>query len=68
MNYNSATIFCLLCPYLTLYYIIPIFNHPGKEAFWNIVEKGENPSNQHFLLFWQGFLSSSKENSHMKKF
>ena len=24
-----------------------------KEAFWNILDKGENASNQHFLFFSQ---------------
>ena len=36
---------------LTLYYKIPTFNDPGKEAFLNIEGKGENAGYQHFLLF-----------------
>ena len=37
---------------LTLLHTIPTFNDP----FENIVEKGENAGNQHFLLFPQCFL------------
>ena len=33
------------------------FNNTGKEAFEDIVGKGENASNQNFLLFPQWFLS-----------
>ena len=33
-----------------------------KVPFENIVEKGENAGNQHFLLFPQYFLSLSKSN------
>ena len=32
------------------------FNDPGKEAFENIVGRGENAGHQHFLLFPQCFL------------
>ena len=39
---------------LTLYQTIPTFNE-------NIVEKGENAGNQHFLLFPQCFLSFQKQ-------
>ena len=35
---------------------IPTFNDPEKETFENIVGKGENAGNQHFLLFPQCFL------------
>ena len=34
---------------------IPGFYDPEKEAFENIVGKGENAGNQHFLLFTQCF-------------
>ena len=37
------------------------FNDPGKEAFENIVGKGENAGNQHFLLFPQYFLPCPKK-------
>ena len=37
---------------LTLNHTIPTFNDPVKKrAFQNVVEKGENAGNQHFLLF-----------------
>ena len=36
---------------LTLFHTIPTFNDPSKKPFENIVEKGENAGNQHFLLF-----------------
>ena len=45
---------------LIFYHTIPTFNDPDKESFWNIVEKGENAGNQHFLLFQQCFLPLSK--------
>ena len=38
------------------YYTIPMFNDPEKEAFEHTVGKGENASNQHFLLFLQCYL------------
>ena len=41
---------------LTLYHTILTFNDPEEEDFENIVEKGENAGNQHFLLFPQCFL------------
>ena len=42
---------------LTLIHAIPTFNDLNKEAFKkNIVGKGENAGNQHFLLFQQCFL------------
>ena len=36
---------------LTLYYAIPSFNDPKKEAFENIMGKGENAGNEHFFPF-----------------
>ena len=47
---------------LTLYHTIPIFNDPEKKkkkkrGVENIVGKGENAGNQHFLLFPQCFLT-----------
>ena len=36
---------------LTFYHKMTTFNDPGKETFENIVGKGENAGNQHFLLF-----------------
>ena len=41
---------------LTLYHTIKIFDDPEKEVFWNIVGKGENACNHHYLLFPQYFL------------
>ena len=47
---------------LTLYHTTPTFNDPEKkEAFENIVGKGEKAGNQHFLLFPQCFLPSQKQ-------
>ena len=45
---------------LTLYHTIPTFNDREKEAFENIVGKGENAGNQHFLLLPQCFLPIPK--------
>ena len=36
---------------LTLSHTIPTFYDPTKESFENILGKGENAGNQHFLLF-----------------
>ena len=44
--------------YFTLYHTIPNSNDPE-----NIVGKGENAGNQHFLLFQQCFLTFPKQNS-----
>ena len=41
---------------LTLYNTIPILTPMERKAFENILEKGENAGNQHFLLFPQCFL------------
>ena len=41
---------------LTLYNKIQTFNYPEKKPFENIVGKGENAGNQHFLFFPQCFL------------
>ena len=46
---------------LTLYRTIPTYNNPEKESFENIVGKGENAGNQHFLLFPQCFLPFPKQ-------
>ena len=45
---------------LTLYHTIPTFNDPEKEGFENIVGKGENAGNQHFLQFPQCLLTLPK--------
>ena len=37
--------------HLTLYYTIPTFNGLKKEAFWNIVGKGENAGYQHNVFY-----------------
>ena len=43
---------------LTLYHTIQTFNDPLKKMpFENIVGRGGNAGNKHFLLFPQGFLS-----------
>ena len=40
---------------------------PRKKPFENIVEKGENADNQHFLLFPQCFLPYHKQKSLFKQ-
>ena len=50
-----------LCTVLTLYHTTLKFNDPKKMAFENIVGKGENAGNQHFLLFRQCFLPFAKQ-------
>ena len=51
----------LMCKYYHINYIyIVLWNgltlNPEEKAFENIVGKGENAGNQHFLLFPQSFL------------
>ena len=47
---------------LTLYHTIPTLNDPEKKKpFENIVGKGENTGNQHFLLFPQCLLPFPKQ-------
>ena len=41
---------------LTLSHMILTFNYLMKEAFKNIVRKGDNAGDQYFLLFQQCFL------------
>ena len=48
---------------LTLSYTIPTFANPDKEEFENILGKGGNAGNQHFLLFPQCFLPYQKHKS-----
>ena len=48
---------------LTLYHRISTFKNQEKKAFENIVGKGENAGNQHFLLFHNVFYAV-KERSH----
>ena len=45
----------------TLYHTIPLVTALKKRPFENIVGKGENAGNQHFLLFPQFFHPSQKE-------
>ena len=45
---------------LTLYDTIPTFNDLNKKAVENIVGKGENAGNQHFLLFPRAFSTLAK--------
>ena len=47
---------------LTLYHTILTFNDPRKKPLENIVGKGENAGNQHFLLFPTLFSTLSKTN------
>ena len=51
---------------LIFYHTIQTFNTSGKEAFKNIVGKGENAGNQHFLLSPQCFPSIPKRISVFK--
>ena len=44
----------------TFYQTIPTFNNPTKEPFENIVTKGENAGDQHFLFFPTMFSTLSK--------
>ena len=41
---------------LTLYHTIPTFNDSENKPFENMMGKGENAGNQHFLLFPQCFI------------
>ena len=41
---------------LTLYHTIPSFNDPEQDTLENILGKGENAGNQHFLLYPKCFL------------
>ena len=49
--------------HLTLYHKMPNFNdsEKKKKTYQNIMGKGENAGNQHFLLFPPCFLPFSKE-------
>ena len=40
---------------LTLYSTIPTFSYPRRKSFENILRKGENAGNQHFLPFPRHF-------------
>ena len=62
-NYTPISIFFAYLIQIpsTLYHTIPTFNNPQRKALENIVEKGENAGNQHFLLFPQCFLSFLKQ-------
>ena len=52
-----------LSGFVTLYLTIPTFNDiEKKKAFENLVGKGENAGNQHFLLFPKMFTSLQKAN------
>ena len=46
---------------LTSHHTILTCNDPEKKVFKNIVGKGENNANQHFLFFPQGFLPILKQ-------
>ena len=45
----------------TFYRTIPTLNDPKMEAFENILGKGENAGNQHFLLIPKCFLPFPKQ-------
>ena len=67
-------ILCISCilsqNLLALYHTITTFNDPTlyKEPFENIIGKGENAGDQHFLLFPQRFLSFPKQISIFESF
>ena len=46
---------------LTLYYRIPHFSDPEKGVFENIIGKGQNISNGHFLLFPECFIPYQRQ-------
>ena len=48
---------------LTLFNTIPTFSNPEliKKTFENIVRKGENAGNQHFLLFPRCFQPNQRQ-------
>ena len=50
-----------MCFQLTHYQTIPTFNNPEKDSFENIIGKGENAGNQHFLLFPHCFLAFPRQ-------
>ena len=50
----------ICCCFSPLYHTITTITTLKKQAFENIVEKGENAGNQHFLLFPQSFLPVPK--------
>ena len=52
--------------YLTLYHTILTLTSLKKKPFENIVGKGENAGNHHFLLFPQCFLPTPKRISVFK--
>ena len=62
-NYQSPAVKLpvLATWFIALYNTNPKFNNPEKEGFENIVGKGENAGNQHFLLFPQYFLPFPKQ-------
>ena len=57
----SHSIFTCTADTLTYLPQYPLLTTLIKKAFKNIVEKGENAGNQHFLLFPQCFLPFPKE-------
>ena len=56
VSYSHATQFPSFVPISTLFYTVPTFDDPVKEAFRNNCRKGENAGNQDFLLFSQCFM------------
>ena len=53
---------------LSLYHTIPLLMTLRRKAFENIVGKGENADNEHFLLFPQYFLLYHREKSSYWKY
>ena len=50
-------------PVTSLYHTVTTFGDPDEKPSENIVGKGENAGNQHFLLFPQCFLPDQRQNS-----
>ena len=58
---SSASRFGYNNHHLTLHHTIPTFMTLSKKPFENIVGRGENAGNQHFLLFQQCFQPYQKQ-------
>ena len=52
---------------ITLSHTIRTFNDPTEKVFENIVGKGENPGNMHFLLSPQDCYTSRDKSHHQAK-
>ena len=58
----------LIKGYFYTAHTIPTLNDLGQKAFENIVGKGENAGNQHFLLLPRCFLLYQGHNNHFNYF